>query len=57
MTVMLHFLHLYQKKNDFIILEAIIDCIVVMSVCPMDIVPINGEDRIINEIHYQILIN
>jgi uncharacterized protein YcgI (DUF1989 family) len=54
---MLHFLHLYQKKNDFIILEAIIDCIVVMSVCPMDIVPINGEDRIINEIQYQILID
>ena len=53
---MLHFLHHYQK-NDFIILEAIIDCIVVMSVCPMDIVPINGEDRIINEIQYQILID
>ena len=46
-----------SKKNDFIILEAIIDCIVVMSVCPMDIVPINGEDRIINEIQYQILID
>ncbi len=46
-----------SKKNDFIILKAIIDCIVVMSVCPMDIVPINGEDRIINEIQYQILID
>jgi uncharacterized protein YcgI (DUF1989 family) len=46
-----------SKKNDFIILESIIDCILVMSVCPMDIVPINGEDRIINEIQYQILID
>ena len=39
----------------WIIFEAKMDCILIMSVCPMDIVPINGKECIIKEIHYQLL--
>ena len=44
-----------STKNDYIIFEAKMDCILIMSVCPMDIVPINGKECIIKEIHYQLL--
>ena len=46
-----------STKNDYIIFEAKMDCILIMSVCPMDIVPINGKECIIKEIHYQLLSN
>jgi len=33
-----------SKPQDFVVLRAAMDCIVVMSACPQDMVPINGED-------------
>lgn len=32
------------KRGDFVILEALVDLVVVVSACPMDIVPTNGTD-------------
>jgi len=33
----------------------VMDCIVAMSACPQDILPINGKQCVIHEVHYQIL--
>ncbi len=35
--------------------KAEMDCVVAMSCCPQDILPINGEAREPTEAHYQIL--
>jgi hypothetical protein len=32
------------KRGDSVILEALIDLVVVVSACPMDMVPTNGSD-------------
>jgi hypothetical protein len=44
-----------SKPGDYVILRARIDCIVAMSACPQDILPINGELREPTEAHYQVL--
>lgn len=44
-----------SKPGDYVILRAAIDCIVVMSNCPQDILPINGESCLPSETHYEIL--
>jgi len=44
-----------SKPGDFVILRAEMDCIVAMSACPQDILPINGASRQISDIHYQVL--
>lgn len=31
-----------SKPGDHVVLRAVIDCIVVMSTCPQDMIPING---------------
>lgn len=41
-----------SKPGDYIRLRAHHDVIVVMSTCPQDMVPINGEDMIIREVQY-----
>jgi hypothetical protein len=38
-----------------VILRARMDCIVAMSACPQDILPINGAARQITDAHYQVL--
>jgi uncharacterized protein YcgI (DUF1989 family) len=38
-----------------VVLRAAMDCIVAMSACPQDILPINGKQGVIHEVHYQIL--
>lgn len=43
------------KPGDYVVLRAAIDCIVAMSACPQDILPINGAQRKITDAHYQIL--
>ena len=42
-------------EKDYVILRAKLNCVLVMSTCPMDLLPINGKDCIIREIHYQII--
>ena len=44
-----------SKAGDFVILRAQLDCVVVMSTCPQDMVPINGADCIVKEVHYSVL--
>jgi uncharacterized protein len=44
-----------SKAGDYVILRAHMDCIVAMSCCPQDILPINGKEGKPTEAHYQIL--
>ncbi len=44
-----------SKPGDSVVLRAEMDCVVAMSCCPQDILPINGEAREPTEAHYQIL--
>lgn len=41
--------------GDYVILRAELDCVVAMSACPQDILPINGIARRPTEAHFQIL--
>ena len=43
------------KPGDFVTLQAELDCIVAMSACPQDILPINGKTGTTTEAHYEIL--
>ena len=44
-----------SKPGDYVVLRAVMDCIVAMSACPQDMLPINGKACVIHEVHYQIL--
>jgi uncharacterized protein YcgI (DUF1989 family) len=44
-----------SSPGDFVILRAQIDCVVVLSACPQDMIPINGKDCIPVEVHFEIL--
>ena len=41
--------------GDYLILRAEMDCVIVFSACPQDMVPINGVDCIPTEAHFQII--
>ena len=42
-----------SKPGDYVVLRAVMDCVVAMSACPQDILPINKGKTV--EAHYQIL--
>ncbi len=44
-----------SKPGDYVLLRARMDCVVAMSACPQDILPINGRNRAPTEAHFQIL--
>ncbi len=44
-----------SKPGDYVVLRAEMDCVVAMSCCPQDILPINGEAREPTGAHYRIL--
>ena len=44
-----------SKAGDHVTLRAALDCIVVMSACPQDMIPINGENCAPTEAHYRVL--
>ena len=44
-----------SKPGDHVVLRAELDCVVALSACPQDILPINGALRRPTEAHYQIL--
>jgi len=44
-----------SKPGDYVVLRAAMDCVVAMSACPQDILPINGRQRAPTEAHYQII--
>ena len=43
-----------SKPGDYVCLRAHHDVIVVMSTCPQDMVPINGQDMMVREVHYYV---
>ncbi len=44
-----------SKPGDYVMLRAEMDCVVAMSACPQDILPINGGAGQPTEAHYQII--
>jgi len=42
------------KPGDYVVLRAEMDCIVAMSACPQDILPINGDDLNPVEVHFSV---
>lgn len=42
-----------SRKGDYVVLRAVLDCVVVMSCCPQDILPINKGKTV--EVHYEII--
>jgi uncharacterized protein YcgI (DUF1989 family) len=42
-----------SKAGDYVVLRARMDCIIAMSACPQDMLPINAGKTV--EAHYQIL--
>ncbi len=44
-----------SKPGDYVVLRAHMDCVVAMSACPQDILPINGAACTPVEAHYRIL--
>ncbi len=44
-----------SKPGDHLTLLAEIDCVVVFSACPQDMVPINGVDCVPTEAHFQVI--
>ena len=43
-----------SKPGDYLVLAALTDVIVVLSACPMDITPINGEDRTPKSVFFRV---
>ncbi|MFZ3582114.1 DUF1989 domain-containing protein, partial [Loktanella sp. DJP18] len=44
-----------SKPGDYVTLRAAIDCVVVMSTCPQDIIPVNGTDCKPTEVHCRLI--
>lgn len=44
-----------SKPGDYVVFRAEMDCIVAMSACPQDILPINGETRTPTDAHYRLV--
>ena len=43
-----------SKAGDYVVLQAELECVVVMSACPQDLVPVNGKDCIPSDIHFEV---
>jgi uncharacterized protein YcgI (DUF1989 family) len=41
------------KAGDCVVLRALVDVVMVFSACPMDITPINGEEKTPRAVHYK----
>jgi hypothetical protein len=44
-----------SRAGDYVVLRAELDCVVAMSACPQDMVPINGLAMTPTEAHYEVL--
>jgi uncharacterized protein len=44
-----------SRPGDYVVLRALMDLVVVFSACPMDVTPINGEDRTPKPVHVEFL--
>ena len=43
-----------SKPGDYVILKALMDVYIILSACPMDVTPVNGENCQPVEVHYRI---
>jgi len=43
------------KAGDVLVLKALMDCVFIMSACPMDITPVNGGDGTPRPVHYTLI--
>ena len=43
------------RPGDYLILRAELDCVIVFSACPQDLVPINGVDCTPTEVHFEVM--
>ncbi len=43
------------RRGDHVVLRAAMDCVVAMSACPQDILPVNGVARQPTEAHFEVL--
>lgn len=43
-----------SKPGDFVVMRAHMDMIAVMSACPQDMIPINGDDMTPKELHFEV---
>jgi uncharacterized protein YcgI (DUF1989 family) len=44
-----------SKPGDHVLLRAAMDCVVVLSACPQDMLPINGADQTPRDVAFQVL--
>jgi uncharacterized protein len=44
-----------SRPGDHIVLRALLDSVIVFSACPMDVTPINGDERTPRPVHYTII--
>ncbi len=44
-----------SKPGDWLVLRALKDVVVIFSACPMDVTPVNGEDRTAKPVAYEII--
>lgn len=44
-----------SRAGDHVLLRALMDVAVVLSACPMDLVPINGPEMIVRDVHATVL--
>ncbi len=44
-----------SKAGDYLVFRAELDCVVVMSACPQDLVPVNGIDCIPRDLEFEVL--
>jgi hypothetical protein len=44
-----------SRPGDHVLLRALMDAIVVVSACPMDVTPINGPDRTPKAVHFEVV--
>ncbi len=44
-----------SRSGDYVVLRAELDCIVALSACPQDLVPINGVGLTPTEAHFQVI--
>ena len=43
-----------SKPGDYVIFRALMDVHIILSACPMDVTPVNGENCEPVEVHYRI---
>ena len=44
-----------SQAGDYMIFQADLECVVVMSACPQDLVPVNGKDCIPRDLHFEVI--